>query len=376
MERYNRILENIARHEASSQRDAESFSRFINLLPKVEIHLHVEALLTADDLQKLNEKNGLYPECKTAEELRDKLNLRKIRDLNAMIQQFLKIQTFFKSEEDFALITESIPRYMEKNQIKYMEVHFSPSSFLKHGMKFDGMVSNLEKAISQVCRENQVDVRIIIDLSRTFGVKNAFNNLNCVKEYLSSHKDSRIIAVGLGGAEKAGTPEEYGPVFFQAHEWGIRTVAHGGEDSGPEQLWATLKHLNPLRIGHGTSSFMEEALMQELKDRGIPLEICPTSNVVTGRFMKTMAEHPVRIFYDKGLMVTLNTDDPSIFGIELNDEYMNLYNELNFSVYEIVQVLINTYKSSFMTEEQKKNSLNKLYEALEPAIKKTYPDFI
>jgi len=375
MERFKSILDILARNEHKVQNDPESFSQFISLLPKAEIHLHVEALLTPEDLQELNVKHQLYPECTTAEDLKEALGLKKIRDLNEMIGQFLKIQAFFKEEDDFEVITNSIPRYMKTNQITYMEVHFSPSSFLKNGLDFDGMVSSMETGIDKICEEMDVDIRVIIDISRTFGVENAMNNLKHVKAYLENHKDSRIISIGLGGAEKSGKPEEFGPVFSQAQQWGIPTVAHGGEDSDAEQLWATLKYLNPLRIGHGTSAFQEEALMKELRDRAIPLEICPTSNVITGRFMKKMSEHPIRLFFDKGLMVTLNTDDPAIFGIQLNDEYLNLFTELNFTLSEIVQILINTYQSSFMPEDQKRSSLNKLEAALMPAIAKVYPDF-
>jgi len=376
MESYKEILEKIAREESRLSKNEKSFAGFINLLPKAEIHLHVEALVSPESLQKLNEKHQFYPECTTTEALKTKLGLKKIRDLNEMIDQFLKIQSFFRVEEDFALITSSIPQYMNDNQLNYMEVHFAPSSFIRNGLNFDGMISNLEAGMNAICKEMNVDIRIIIDLSRTFGVDNAMNNLTNVKNYLASHKNSRIIAVGLGGAEKSGTPQEYSPVFKQAKEWGIPSVAHGGEDSGPEQLWDTLKYLDPLRIGHGTCAFLEDDLMEELKKRAVPMEICPTSNVITGRFMKKLSEHPIRKFYDYGLSVTLNTDDPMIFGIQLNDEYCNLYSDLHFTHLEIVEILKNTYRSSFMPEKEKQKNIDAVDKAVLKAVKEVYPQYI
>lgn len=374
MDDTNKLLTRIDDAEKRSGRDPKAFSRFIAMLPKAEIHLHVEALITADSLQKLNIKNGLYPECKTADQLKTHLDLKEISDLNEMIDQFIKIQTFFRNEEDFALINNCISSYMEDNNITYMEVHFSPSTFLKNGLQFDGMISSLEGEIDKICDESGKDVRIIVDVSRTFGVENAMTNLKLVKEYQDKHPKNRIIAIGLGGSEKSGTPKEYGPVFKQAHQWNIRTVAHGGEDSGPEQLWATLKELEPLRIGHGTSAHLEEALMDELKKREIPLEVCPSSNVITGRFMKNMSEHPIKLFYEKGIALTLNTDDPLIFGIQLNDEYQNLYDDLDFSLLQLVQLVRNTYKYSFMREDWKERSMKVLEEAIPKALKEIYPE--
>ncbi len=371
MDNISSKLERIDQQELS-QRNPQAFSEFISLLPKAEIHLHVEALVTPKSLHALNQRHQLYPECKTSDELKNKLDLKEIHDLNEMIDQFIKVQSFFREEEDFALIDQHIPEYMKNNQITYMEMHFAPSSFLRNGLNFNGMVSNFENEVNNICRETGRDVRIIIDLSRTFGVDNAMNNLNFVKSYLDSHNDSRIIAVGLGGSEKTGTPKEYGPVFKQAQQWRIKTVAHGGEDSGPEQMWSTLKELNPLRIGHGTCSFQDEKLMDTLRDRAIPLEICPTSNVITGKFMKKMSEHPIRTYYDRGMVVTLNTDDPVIFGIELNHEYNNLYIHLNFTLQEIVQIIRNGYTSSFMSEQDKVKSLELLDKTLEKAIKQVY----
>lgn len=375
MERYTAILEQITLDESRSSRNEVSFRKFIEGLPKAEIHLHVEALVTPASLLKLNEKHQFYPECTDTEKLKQKLGLKKIHDLNEMIDQFIKIQSFFRVEEDFALITSSIPQYMTDNQLNYMEVHFAPSSFIRNGLNFEGMIVNLEAGMNEICRKMGVDIRLIIDLSRTFGIENAMNNLKNVKDYLASHPQTRIIAVGLGGAEKSGAPKEYSSVFKQAKEWGIPSVAHGGEDSGPEQLWDTLEYLNPLRIGHGTCAFLDEKLMDELKKRAVPMEICPTSNVITGRFMKQISEHPIRKFYNHGLLITLNTDDPMIFGIQLNDEYVNLYKHLNFTHQEIIHILKNTYQSSFMPENEKQKNLEALNQAVMSALKEVYPQY-
>ena len=135
-----KLAENIAEQERVSGKDPLRFENFISPIPKAEIHIHIESLMTAADLLKLNRKYGLYPECQTEEQLKEALGIKKIADLSEMIQQFLNIQSFIKEEEDFSLIGDSILPYMKRNNIYYLEGHLAVSSFVKRGLDFNRMM--------------------------------------------------------------------------------------------------------------------------------------------------------------------------------------------------------------------------------------------
>jgi len=130
-------------------------------------------------------------------------------------------------------------------------------------------------------------------------------------------------------------------------------VAHAGEDIGPESIWRAIKDLHIERIGHGISAIQDDVLLAYLKDTQIPLEVCPKSNIITGRYVSSYQDHPIRAFFDMGLNVTLNTDDPTIFGAELVDEYMNLISNNIFSFKEVLKLMQNTLEATFLQKEEK-----------------------
>ena len=170
------------------------------------------------------------------------------------------------------------------------------------------------------------------------------------------HKTDSIIGIGLGGSESQGPAEEFAGVFKKAVAAGLQVVAHAGEDVDSRSIWNTLKLLKATRIGHGISAAADTRLMRYLAEKQIPLEICPTSNIFTQKYVQRMEDHPIRDFFDKGINVTLNTDDPTLFGIDLVEEYYNLYQDLDFTLEELFQVMKNTVFASFMTGLRKMHS--------------------
>ena len=190
------------------------------------------------------------------------------------------------------------------------------------------------------------------------------NNLNLLLEYLSTVEKSRIIGIGLGGAEKSGEPRLYEEVFAKAREAGLRHVAHGGEETPYTQIYDTLKYLAPERIGHGISSFQNEKLMSELAESQIPLEVCPTSNLLTKTFATRMEDHPISTLLRNGLMITLNTDDPLLFEVELNQEYVQVYSHTDLTFADMITLLLNTVEASFMQEETKEAMREKIETAI------------
>ena len=362
-----RLAEEISEREEKAGKDSSRFEKIITSLPKAEIHIHVESLMTAADLLKLNTKYGLYPECRTEEALKEALGIKKIADLSEMIQQFLNIQSFIKEEEDFTLIGDSILPYMERNNIVYLEGHLAVSSFVKRGLDFHRMMVSLDASLEEIARKGR-ETAILIDVSRTFGPENAMNNLNLLLEYLSSVESSRIIGIGLGGAEKSGEPKVYADVFAKAREAGLRCVAHGGEETPYTQVYDTIEYLKPERIGHGISSCQSEKLMGELAESRMPLEVCPTSNLLTKTFATKMEDHPISTLVRNGLMVTLNTDDPLLFEVELNREYVQVYDKTDLTFADMINLLMNTVEATFLSGSDKKALKEKISAELEKSL--------
>ncbi|MFO7731861.1 MAG: adenosine deaminase [Spirochaetia bacterium] len=328
-------------------------------LPKTEIHLHLEGLASVDTIWKLKQKHNL-----TFDGISSKVDLYdrfKVDTLNDFIDLFINVvQNAFQKEEDILLLIEDARKYLKRNNIVYAEIFFAPSKFVRNGFSFQKIVELLDEGAKKLEREDNLRIKYIMDVSRTFGPENAMKNLDLTLK----HKKNSVIGIGLGGAENKGPAQDYKKVFEKARSEELHTVAHAGEDMGPESIWHAIEDLHTERIGHGISAIQDEALQSKLVETQLPLEICPKSNIITGRYVKTYQDHPIRAFFDKGINVTLNTDDPTIFGAELNDEYMNLLTEKVFSFKEVVKLLKNTLYATFLSDQEKNEIWNTVLPSL------------
>lgn len=330
------------------------FYSFLKAIPKAEIHLHIEAVISKDSIKKLYlKKNGT--EFTDAEMKK----LFSYNDLNGFIAAFLKVQDLFTGVDDFDLVFSDLQKYIEDNGVAYAEVFFAPSAFVKKGFVYGEIMKNFSKNIAKIKKETGVDVRVLVDVSRTFGLENAEKNL----DMLLANKIPEVIGIGLGGAESKGPCKDFGPVFERARKNGLKTVAHAGEDVDAWSIWDALDVLHSARIGHGITAIQDEKLMERLKTEAIPLEVAPTSNVFTKKYVPSFDKHPIRAFYDKGLMVTVNTDDPLFFKVNLLDEYWNLHTKLNFTLDEIKQLVLNSFASTFLSDAEKKAWSDKVEKA-------------
>lgn len=323
-------------------------SEFVSILqkvPKAELHIHIEAVMSRETIKKLYlKKNG-------AEFTDDDISkLFDYSDLNGFITAFLKVQDLFTSVDDFDLVFDDFKNYLLRNGIVYTEAFFAPSAFIKKGFKYEDLVRNFEKNLKKIKKETGITVKLIGDVSRTFGLENAEKNLEMFKE----NPFDGFIGIGLGGAESKGPSKDFGPVFDAALKSGYHVVAHAGEDCGSESIWDALKICHAERIGHGITAVQDENLMKYLRDENIALEVCPTSNVFTKKYVKSMGEHPIKTFYEKKVPVTLATDDPIFFGVELLDEYWNLYSKLDFKMEDIKKIILAGFEYSFLSDSEKK----------------------
>lgn len=322
----------------------DEFYRFLRTIPKAEIHLHAEGTIDRDTVRQLlarkpdHQKNPV-----------DVDKLFSYNNLKDFITSFLYVQSLLERPADLPLIFEDVAEYLKANHIVYCELFFSPSMFLKKGFAFEEMIELVQKSISTIEARDGLRIKLIIDLSRTFGLENAKSNLEATLQF----KTPMMIGVGLGGDEEKGPAREFGEVFQTAKKKGLHVVAHAGEVVGPESIWDALKTLQVERIGHGLSAIQDPELVKYLVEKQIPIEICMTSNIITQKYVTKAEEHPVRPLFDQGVLVVVNTDDPTFFNCTIIDEFWLLHTKLKFTMAEIKQVVINGFKASFLSEEEK-----------------------
>ena len=322
--------------------------QLLKAIPKTEIHLHLEGLASVDTVWNLIKRHNLnIPGITSKKELSKRF---QITSLDGFIDLFINIiQESFHEDKDIRLLMEDLRKYLVENNIVYAELFFAPSKFLMNGFSFEKMIRILDDGVTEIEKLENRKVRFIIDVSRTSGVENAKKNLDLTIK----HKTKNIIGIGLGGAEVKGPAKEYQEVFTSAQENNLYLVAHAGEVVGPESIWDAINLLHASRIGHGISAIYDEKLMDYLKEQQIPLEICPTSNIFTGKYVKKLEEHPIKEFFKRGLFVTVNTDDPSIFGNNLVEEYMSLFKKQVFTEEELFQLIKNNIYATFMSKKEK-----------------------
>lgn len=327
------------------------FKKFIVTVPKAELHLHLEAVITLAGVKKLY-KTKFGQEMSKEEQAA----LFSYNDLNGFIQSFLKIQGMYSSVKDFKTVFAELGKYLSKNGITYSEVFFAPTAFLKMGFKYEDMVKVFDEGVDKIKSKYGITVKLLMDVSRTFGCENAMNNYNLLKQFPSEN----IIGIGLGGAEAKGPAKEYAPVFEKAISEGYKAVAHAGEDVGPESMWDAINLCHAQRLGHGITAIQDEKLMDELKKTQLPIEICITSNTFTKKIVQKAKDHPVRNFYDRGIMVNINTDDPVFFKTTLLDELWICHKDLKFTMDEIKQLIKNSFNNSFLSDKEKKDWCKKV----------------
>lgn len=349
-----------APENAADPASQERLYEFLARVPKTEIHLHLEALVSCESIYRLMRENQVKIE--GVESNQDLLRRFQVRTLEQFIDLYINvIQPCLLKAQDFDLILRDARDYLKRNRIYYAEIFWAPTKFMQNGLRYQDMLEVLDAGARRMKADDNIHVKFIVDVSRSYGPENAARNL----ELVLKHPRDSVIGIGLGGSEENNPARDYGDVFGRARAAGLHTVAHCGEAVGPAQIWEALRSLQIERIGHGTSAVLDERLMDHLAERGVPLEVCPSSNVFTRAYVHELGEHPVRTFFERGLNVTINTDDPTIFGIELADEYLNLYNHCGFDLNEILVLIRNNLNATFLSAHNKSNCWRQVQERVE-----------
>lgn len=327
----------------------DEFYAFLRKIPKAEIHLHAEGTISRDTVRTWLSRNADQAAV-------DVDKLFSYNSLKEFISSFLFVQGLITKEDDLVVVFEDVAAYLKANNIVYCELFFAPSMFMKNGFLFPDMLDIIQATISKIEKRDKLTIKLIIDVSRTFGVENALANLNLT----ISHKTPMVTGIGLGGDEEKGPAKLFKDVFELARKQGLHVVAHAGEVVGPESIWDALKELKVERIGHGISAIQDPKLIKYLADNQIPVEICLTSNVITQKYVTKAEEHPVRQFFDQGVLCVVNTDDPTFFNCTIIDEFWILHSKLSFTMDEIKTLIINGFKGSFLDAKKKGEYISKI----------------
>lgn len=311
-------------------------------LPKVELHLHLEGAIPLDALWQLIQKYGGDPSVPTLEALKQRF---VYRDFKHFIDTWVWKNNFLRHYEDFTIIAEAVARNMARQNIRYAEVFFSPPDFARHGLETQGLAQAIRTGLNRV---SEVEIALIPDVVRDFGPERAARTV----EEAAEVKELGVIGIGLGGSEDAYPPEPFAPIFERARQLGLHTTAHAGEAAGAGSIWGAIRSLKVERIGHGTHAEEDEALLAYFAEHNIPLEMCPISNVRTGS-VDSLADHPIRRYFERGLLVTVNTDDPMMFGNSLAEEYQALAQVLGFSREDIRALILQAIRASWQSDDEK-----------------------
>ncbi len=323
-------------------RPSASEASWLERLPKIELHLHLEGAIPLDALWELVIKYGGDPDVPSLATLADRF---AYRDFEHFIQTWHWKNRFLREYEDFAFIARRVGEDLASQGVRYAEVFVSPPDFERYGLEPQGLVAQIRSGLDDVAG---IHVALVADLVRDTGPEQADRTLERVSEV----RDCGVIGIGLGGSEHEHPAARFKEVFAKARRLGFRTSAHAGEAAGAESIRGALESLKVERLGHAVSAEEDTILLEQLAEWQIPLEMCPLSNLRTG-VVAAIEDHPVRRYFERGLLVTVNTDDPLMFGNSLADEYRLLETRFGFSREEVREVIINGIRASWMTEEKK-----------------------
>ena len=329
----------------------EDIAKFIREVPKTELHLHIEGTLEPELMFDLAKRNNIKIPYSNVNEVKSAYNFS---NLETFLNIYYEGSKVLINEQDFFDLTWSYAVKCREDNIVHTEIFFDPQAHLSRGIKFETVINGINKALLKANKEFGLTYKIIMCFLRHLDEKSAFKVLDQAIE----HKD-KIIAVGLDSSEKGNPPSKFKNVFKKAIKEGFLTVAHAGEEGPPEYIWEAINLLEVKRIDHGVQCLKDEKLTKELIKKQIPLTVCPLSNIKLCVF-KNLKEHNLKIMLNEGLMVMVNSDDPAYFGGYVNDNLVESQLALDLSKNELKTLIINSFKSSFLSEEQKMKWIKKI----------------
>ena len=331
-----------------------TLAKFIRRMPKVELHVHLEGSIRPETLLTLAERNNVKLPATSLEEMQE---WYQFSDFAHFIEIYFAICNCIRTPNDFELIASEFLKHQAEQNIKYSEVIFTPYTHRKH-VAFDKQLAAINRARKRAEADYGVHMGVVPDLSRQMRpVEESYQ----VVDWAIENMGNGIIAFGLGGPEIDNPPEIFTETFKRAKDAGLPSLPHAGETEGAESIWGAINALLAVRIGHGVRCLEDPELVAFLREKQIPLDVSPTSNVCLG-IVPTLAEHPLPQLLDEGLLVTINSDDPPMFDTTLTDEYLRIVDAFDFNAEYIKLFVLNGIRSSLLPLDAR-HSLEKNFRA-------------
>jgi adenosine deaminase len=318
---------------------------FARRMPKAELHVHLEGAIRPATLLELARRNGVSLPAHDESELAE---FYRFRDFAHFVEVYVKTTGCLQTPDDYRLVAYRFGSDCAEHNIRYAEVFFTISTNTRlTGLPWEVILEALNEGRAQAGAEFGVDWRWMLDISREQP-----QTQDAVIDIALAARSMGVIALGLGGPESEYPADLFQRAFERARRADLGRVPHAGEMAGPESVWAALRLLHADRIGHGVRAVESPELIEHLRLMQIPLDVCPTSNIRLGVY-PGYAEHPVRRLWDAGLMITIGSDDPPMFGTDLDNEYRVLIDEFGFDRGELERVSLNAVRCSLLPESEK-----------------------
>lgn len=327
----------------------EPTTRFVQLMPKVELHLHLEGSLRPATLLDLARQHGIEPPAADVEGL---TRWYRYRDFPHFIQIWLAALNTLRDPADFARLTRELGETARAQNVRYVQATFTPSTHLRYrGLPFDEVWGGIRDGADWVERQLGVRLQFAPDVPRNLRPGDG-SWVELTADWAVGHREEGVVALGLGGDEIGNPPDVFEEAFRYARENGLRSWPHGGEIVGPEHIWGAIRSLGADRIAHGIRAVEDPALLAYLAEHNIGCDVCPTSNVCLGVY-PSIAAHPIRQLIAAGVPVTVNSDDPPMFNTTLTDELLALARFQRFTPTELANLTRTAVAVSFLAEGEK-----------------------
>jgi adenosine deaminase len=324
---------------------------FIKTIPKAELHIHIEGSLEPELMFKISERNNIKLKYKTVDDLR---NAYKFNNLQEFLDIYYEGAGVLLKEQDFYDMTMAYLEKAASDNIIHTEIFFDPQTHTSRGVDFSIVIKGISSAVSDAIVKHGISANIILCFLRHLDEKSALQTLEQALPF-----KNLITAVGLDSSEVGNPPSKFLKVFSKARSHGFITVAHAGEEGPSQYVREAVDLLKVSRIDHGNRAMEDGMLVKELSDKKIPLTLCPLSNLKL-RVVRELKHHPIKKMMDKGLMVTINSDDPAYFGGYLNENYIQTADALGLSKDDIYVLARNSILASFVSEPNRNDFLSKL----------------
>lgn len=326
--------------------------RFVNALPKAELHVHIEGTLEPEMMFELGDRNGYDLPFRSVNEVRDAY---RFTDLQSFLDIYYQGAGVLQTEQDFYDLMSSYLERARADGVRHAEMFFDPQTHTERGVGFEVFMNGFRSAMADA---SDVSSSLILCFLRHLSGSDAVETMAMAEPHLEG-----VVAVGLDSSEKGNPPQLFEEAYAMARDLGLRAVAHAGEEGPPEYVEAALDALGAERVDHGIRSLEKDSLVDRLRNDQVPLTVCPLSNVAL-HVVDRLEDHPIPEMMRRGLLVSVNSDDPAYFGGYIADNYVGLAESVGFGRDELARVARNSINSSFAEALRKAELITELEEVL------------